>query len=466
MAPKISVVVPVYNAAPYLAQCLDSIVNQTLREIELICVDDGSTDGSLSILERYGERDSRVAILRQGNQYAGVARNNGMRKARGEYVIFWDADDFFDLNALEKMYRRAEATQADIVICDSDAWDNEREEKLRMFGSLVQTYLPRKDVFSMEDMPDTIFQLSCGWPWNKLFRLKFIREKQLAFQEIRTAEDVKFVFPAMATARRISTLPDKLITYRRFVETSLENTRALSWNSTFEAFDALYGELCQHGAIQRVRRSFDNYVVEHAEATVTSFNDFKICLKFFLKFKRETMHTYKLCEHEPSYYLEKGWYEKLQQWNKVSPEEYFIGEHKRLQNELGRLCSYHEDLVIQFENMVQSCEKKSWMFPLGTLPDGCRIILYGAGDVGQDFHKQFQREKSIQLVSWVDKNAEKYQDAELPVREVDILKEKNIYDYIIIAVLKKSIANEIRKSLADVGIPDEKMIWVDLLNNK
>ena len=99
----VSVVIPVYNAAPWLRQCLDSVVGQTLREIEIICVDDGSTDESPQILEEYAQADERVRILHQQNQYAGVARNNGLAHASGKYIIFWDSDDYFDLDALRLM---------------------------------------------------------------------------------------------------------------------------------------------------------------------------------------------------------------------------------------------------------------------------------------------------------------------------------------------------------------------------
>ena len=112
---KVSVVMPVYNVENYIEECLDSLINQTLKEIEIICVDDGSTDGTLKLLYKYEEADSRVKIIQQQNQYAGVARNNGMKHAVGEYIIFLDSDDFFEKTMLEKMYNEAKRTEADLV---------------------------------------------------------------------------------------------------------------------------------------------------------------------------------------------------------------------------------------------------------------------------------------------------------------------------------------------------------------
>ena len=121
--PKVSVIIPVYNAEKYLRECLDSVVNQTLREIEIICVDDGSTDASLEILEEYAAKDNRVKVLRQQNQYAGVARNNGMAAASGEYYMFLDADDFFEPELLEELYTKAAELRADVCLCGADKFD-------------------------------------------------------------------------------------------------------------------------------------------------------------------------------------------------------------------------------------------------------------------------------------------------------------------------------------------------------
>jgi len=113
--PKISVIVPVYNTEKYLAACLDSLVNQTLKEIEIICVDDGSTDSSLKILREYEAKDSRLKVITQENKYAGVPRNTGIDAAAGKYVYFADSDDYCDLSLLEKAYSKLAETHADIV---------------------------------------------------------------------------------------------------------------------------------------------------------------------------------------------------------------------------------------------------------------------------------------------------------------------------------------------------------------
>ena len=120
MSIKVSVIMPVFNVEKYLRQCLDSLLNQSLTEFEIICVDDGSTDSSLEILHEYQQKDHRVKVLTQQNKFAGVARNNGLKVAQGEYVFFLDSDDFFEKDMFMEVYNQGKKTDADIVIFDGN----------------------------------------------------------------------------------------------------------------------------------------------------------------------------------------------------------------------------------------------------------------------------------------------------------------------------------------------------------
>lgn len=113
--PQVSVIIPVYNVAQYLRQCLDSVTGQTLSDIEIICVNDGSTDGSPAILEEYREKDGRIVVINRENGGVSAARNCGMEHARGKYVYFLDSDDYLDPEALGKTVRLAEDNEADGV---------------------------------------------------------------------------------------------------------------------------------------------------------------------------------------------------------------------------------------------------------------------------------------------------------------------------------------------------------------
>lgn len=132
--PEISVIIPVYNTARFLSACLDSVLDQTFADTEIICVDDGSTDDSLQILRRYEKRDGRVKVLTQRNARQGAARNRGLEIAAGRYVMFVDSDDWLDNDALEVLCRRAAADDADIVLTGTRLYDENG-------GSLGRDYM-------------------------------------------------------------------------------------------------------------------------------------------------------------------------------------------------------------------------------------------------------------------------------------------------------------------------------------
>ncbi len=142
---KVSVIIPVYNVEKYLAECLDSISDQTLKDIEIICVNDGSSDNSLNILKRYADIDKRIIVLSQENGGLSVARNTGINFAHGKYIYFCDSDDKLELTALEELYNRAEADKLDILYFDAEAFfeNEEIENKL----SSYKTYYQRKNKY-------------------------------------------------------------------------------------------------------------------------------------------------------------------------------------------------------------------------------------------------------------------------------------------------------------------------------
>jgi len=212
---KVSVVMPVYNARDFLAPAIDSVLGQTLREIELICIDDGSTDGSLDILKEYQANDERVRIVTETNAGPAIARNNGIRRARGEYIAFLDADDFFEADLLEELYNIAEADALDIAIADYDVY-NSRKSRFEkpVYPEKVDIFKSGK-VTSKSDYPDQIFFATNGSAWNKLFRTSFIQEKQLTFlPDVKLHEDVYFMIGALALAGRIK-MVDKVMVHHR-----------------------------------------------------------------------------------------------------------------------------------------------------------------------------------------------------------------------------------------------------------
>ena len=257
---EISIIIPVYNVEQYLAECLVSVINQTLQDIEIICVDDGSTDGSADILKEYAIKDSRIKIILQKNKGAGAARNTGMQYATGKYYAFLDSDDFFEKDMLEKAYSEAEKQQADIVVFGCDLFINSKKVFEPCNYSIQYSLLPDKKPFAGTDIKKDVFKVFVGWAWDKLFRADFIKTNNITFQEQRTTNDMLFVFSAVVKADRISVIPDILAHYRR-EEGSLSVTRENSWHCFYDALTALKIKLADWNLYERFRQDYINYCV-------------------------------------------------------------------------------------------------------------------------------------------------------------------------------------------------------------
>ncbi len=122
--PKVSIIIPVYKVEKFISQCLDSLINQTLKEIEIICINDGSPDRSIDILNCYSQHDKRIKVINQKNQGSATARNRGIEESKGEYIKFVDADDILDIHACEICYRKAKEVNADILVHSSYGFNN------------------------------------------------------------------------------------------------------------------------------------------------------------------------------------------------------------------------------------------------------------------------------------------------------------------------------------------------------
>ena len=259
--PKISVVIPVYNAEKYLEKCLDSILQQTFREIEVICVDDGSQDTSKQILLRYASQDSRVIVVEQSNMYAGVARNRGMELAKGKYLIFLDADDFFHPDMLRRAYVCSEQHRADITIFNVKCFSD--QTKITFNGKWLynKDLIPQKQPFSIHDICSQIFQITTAAPWNKLFNREFIQRERILFQGTRSTNDVYFVNLALVLAERIVTMDRSLLYYRVDTKNNLQNTQEQSPFDFYVACRALKESLEQRKILQVVEQSFVNFAL-------------------------------------------------------------------------------------------------------------------------------------------------------------------------------------------------------------
>lgn len=216
--PKVSVIMPVYNVEPYLCQCLDSVTSQTLKEIEIICVDDGSTDASLDILKEYAAKDNRITIITQKNAGSGKARNNALDNSTGEYIAFLDSDDLYPSEkTLEHMYKAA--IENDVLVCGGSL------SQLREGGKIVTDPKEFEQGYSFEKdgiVQYSDYQFDYGY-WRFIFNRKFLKENQLYFPDYLRQQDPPFFVKTMAVAKTFYALTEPTYVYR-------VSYKQISWN--------------------------------------------------------------------------------------------------------------------------------------------------------------------------------------------------------------------------------------------
>ena len=196
--PKVSVLVPVYNVEKYLKQCLNSVIGQTLQDIEIICINDGSTDSSLSILEEFAKNDNRIKIINKENSGYGASMNMGLDLAIGEYIGIIESDDFADEKMFEDLYDLAVKNNADIV--KSDFYYHFSNENISRKAGKI---LSKNKTFSIKD--DTSALKILPTIWSAVYKRSFLNENNIRFLETKGAsyQDTSFAFKTLACAKNI-----------------------------------------------------------------------------------------------------------------------------------------------------------------------------------------------------------------------------------------------------------------------
>lgn len=215
--PLISVIVPIYNAEFFLESCIQSILSQTLKDIEIILLNDGSSDASLSICENYAELDSRIRVFNNKNMGQGLERNIGIQNAKGEYIAFIDSDDQFEPEMLEIMYAKAIENDADIVSAGyKDIKDENLIQKHELFD---RVYTSSNEI--RQAMADLIYRLDadtytgCIAIWDSIFKKDLIDQNNIEFKSERVvySEDLLFKLECMSKSKKIVYIKDMLYRY-------------------------------------------------------------------------------------------------------------------------------------------------------------------------------------------------------------------------------------------------------------
>lgn len=242
-APKVSVCVPVYNASNYLSDCLDSLVNQSLMDIEIICVDDGSTDNSLEVLQEYAQKHCNIKVVHQNNQGLGGARDTGLKYATGDFIGFLDADDIADTKMYETLYQLAIENHSEVAFCNLRFFPTQNTNKKLWFnpykGRITGNFLHRNTQ-----------------PWNKIFSRKLIERIGMGFEK---NDSICLLWMVMANGM-IST--DKTLYNYRVGHSSM------STNYKLESFIDTEEMLIKHRAILRNEKNLEEELGEYFDFNI------------------------------------------------------------------------------------------------------------------------------------------------------------------------------------------------------
>lgn len=299
--PKLSIIIPVYNIEEYISNCLNSILSQPFRDFEVICVNDGSVDNSLAILQEY-RNDERVIIIDKKNEGSGVARNSALAIARGEYVFFVDGDDWIEENSLQQMIDEADKLKTDILIFGGLSYYEGKGQN----GGYSANKLPKKyfnKVFNAKDIRKDIFKFP-STAWTKLYRREFLQKNDIKFQEIKVGQDQLPFFHSMILAERIAILPKNLYCYRKNRKGAVTAVKKKKNFSPIYVFYGIEEILNRTGLIAEYKGVFVKKYFSKATSWLAKFQD-DLKPQYFEEYS-------KLLEHvQNEYNLYKNFHPKI-----------------------------------------------------------------------------------------------------------------------------------------------------------
>ena len=270
---KVSVIMPVYNAAAYIEKTIQSIIGQTEKNIEIIAVNDGSSDETSDILRRLQQKDSRIKVLDLEHRNAGYARNQGILAAKGDYLYFFDADDSCSENLLKNTYRKAKKESADIVAFGYKRVYPDGSEKIYHALNIPMD----KEVFSWRDCSDSVLTAINPTPWNKLFRREFIMDNQLQFEEISSTNDITFCSVSLAFAERITWIDEPYYFYNISVSNSITSKKKKNKQNILTAVTSVLRQVRSLPYYEEIKKSAVLFAVDNLSYAFihycTDFND-------------------------------------------------------------------------------------------------------------------------------------------------------------------------------------------------
>lgn len=383
--PMVSLVIPVYNSARYLRQCLDSVTGQTYQNLEIVCINDGSVDDSLAILEEYAARDNRIRIFSKENEGKGAAsaRNLGLKNAAGEYIQFLDSDDFFESDMVESLVDKAVDTGSDVVICAGQAFDDEKQCVTGRLPHPDLYYAPDTEAFSWKDCPEYICEIADNYAWNKLFRRKLLIDHGLSFTPIPISDDQDISMIAPIVAKRVAVVDRALINYRVGTGTSQCDSQTRHPEAAYEGTYSVVNRFKELGIYEDVKQSYLNVAIRLMREYFDRMTELEKAEFLYNKYRSEIFPMLGASDLPQGYFHDP----RVEDWYRLI-----------ITKSLGE---------ILFESAragggTMTTAPLRFQVPYADIKRNSRIVLVGKNIAGRYWYSQLLLSRHCEVVYWTD----------------------------------------------------------------
>ncbi len=382
---NVSLVIPVYNAGKYLRKCLDSILAQTYADLEIVCVNDGSTDNSYEILKEYANIDRRVKVFSKENEGRGAAsaRNLGLDNVTGEYVQFLDSDDFFEPDMVECLVAKAMETGADVVICRGQIFDDEKQCVTGKLSHPDLQYAPDGEVFNWKDCPEYICEIADNYAWNKLFRRKLLVDNNLSFTPIPISDDQDISMIAPIVAERVAVIDRAFINYRTGTGTSQCDSQTRHPEAAYEGTYSVVKRLRKMGVYEDVKQSYLNVSIRLMREYFDRMTELDKLRFLYEKYKNEIFPMLGASNLPLGYFHDH----RVEEWYRL------IISH-----------SLEEILfeVARASGGTMTTAPLRFQVPYEKIKKNSKIVLVGKGLVGRYWYSQLLLSGYCEVIYWTD----------------------------------------------------------------
>ena len=312
--PKISIIIPIFNSENFIIECLNSLIYQTFKNFEIICVNDGSTDNTLEILKEFQNKDKRIHIINQNNRGAEIARNVGMKESKGEYLMFLNSNDIFNNTMLEELYAKIKENNLEIIICNSINFKILNDEKIfnehkNYIFSNEQKYF-FKQTFSSQNIDKYFFEIFIWWPWDKIFKKDFIENLEIDFKNLNSTNYLIFIYLTVLSSKKISFLDKIFINHRIGVKLSNENFKENKSDKYYHAIKELKKFIKEKNLYKKFKQDFINYVASFSIWRLESIYGKSFCY-LFQKLRKEWWNEFDVVGYNKKYFYNINIYKKV-----------------------------------------------------------------------------------------------------------------------------------------------------------